>query len=151
MMSKDELQELAAQMFDKYGVDKLYGTTDGNIFIMHNRAALHAGSKLTIYTLLKPADSSDPQEKELNETTDQYTIRELKEALKGMEDPEVIREWLGDEVGGQNRKGAVNAIEERLGEVVSTTKAAENTTKTATETKDDKKILETEEGTKTPD
>ena len=58
-MSKDELLELAKPVFDKYGVNKVYGTSDGNIFLMSNRAELHAGTNQTVYTLNKPADMGE--------------------------------------------------------------------------------------------
>ncbi len=53
-MSQDELQKIAAPLFDKFSKKELFGTTDGQVFIEEIRAKEHASrNKLTVYTLEK--------------------------------------------------------------------------------------------------
>lgn len=51
-MSLDELKKKAEDLYGKMGVSVLYGTSDGQIFLRQNPAALHAqANKLELYTL----------------------------------------------------------------------------------------------------
>lgn len=60
-ISKAELQKMAAPMFERFGVKKLFGTTDGQIFLLESRASLHAGSNLTVYALEKEEKAQEPE------------------------------------------------------------------------------------------
>jgi hypothetical protein len=111
-LSKEELQEQAKAYFEKYGVKKLYGVSDGQIFLLESRAKAHAGDR-NVYTL--EAETTVEAQKEA--TTEQeigLTVTQLKVFVAKESDLNVLNEILLKEVGGLNRKGAVAAITERM-------------------------------------
>lgn len=114
--SKAELQALAKPLFTKLGVSKLYATTDGQFFILPNRATLHAGKTLTVYELESEAEEVAEANGEENA---QLKVKDIVAAIAEETDMEVLKKYLFDEIGGPNRASAVKAIEKRLETVVS--------------------------------
>lgn len=110
-VSKEELQEQAKTYFEKYGVKKLYGVSDGQIFLLESRAKAHAGSR-NVYTLECEESTEVAKQSEPTETV--LTIVQLKEELSKETNLETLRDMLVKEIAGLNRKGAVSAINERM-------------------------------------
>lgn len=106
-----ELQREAQKYFEKYGVNKLYATTDGQIFLLESRAILHAG-KGKVHTIEKEEEVA-----ETSEAQKRLTAKEITAFLAVATDVEVVRQMLNDEVGSANRKSVVSAIEKRLEEL----------------------------------
>ncbi|MBX7204152.1 MAG: hypothetical protein K1X81_01895 [Bacteroidia bacterium] len=139
-ISKAELQKIAAPMFEELNVKKLYGTTDGQIFLLDSRARLHAGKKLTVYQL----DKEEPEAKtaatkaktpdaNAGEGAGQtanadntgnngggevlnlpLSVKAITEKVAEETNINVLKEMLLAEVGGPNRKSAVAAIEKGI-------------------------------------
>lgn len=105
-----ELQELARRHFQRLNTNVLYGTTDGQLFILEHRARMHAGGG-RVYKL----------ENEDAEDVDEKALLEAIEAVKQNEDANELAEMLKAEVGGQSRSELVNAIEERIDELMNPT------------------------------
>ena len=109
--SKVELQEAAKPHFEKLKVNKLYATTDGQFFLLENRANLHAKSSLTVYKL-ENEEQAAPQGE--NTTEKQPTVKELLEQLERIDDLETLNDMLLTEIAGQNRSTAVKSIEAKI-------------------------------------
>ena len=138
-----ELQELAAPHFEKYNLNTLYATSDGQIFIMQNRALLHAGTGI-VHTLYRNGTQDGVvykdhvvTVKDLEEQPDllkrgvkpgdtikvpmvekPITLEELEEKLKEATNVNVLSAILIEEVSTHNRSEAVDKITARLNEVV---------------------------------
>lgn len=110
--SKAELQEAAKKHFKKLGVNKLYATTDGQFFLLENRANLHAGKNLTVYKLEQ--ESEPEQGQPARKAEKQPTVKELLEQVDRIDDLATLTEMLHTEVAGQNRSTAVKSIEARI-------------------------------------
>lgn len=157
--SQAELQELAAPQFEKYGLNKLYATSDGQIFIMENRAMLHAGGG-NVYTLYRNGTVDGVEYEDHTVTAEDIeknpeltkrgvtvgsiikvpvveqpiSLDELGEELKGIDNVNVLSSKLIEEVSKHNRTEAVNAITARMNEVVEAMKTpAESPVKTPAE------------------
>jgi hypothetical protein len=111
--SREELSAMAGEYFKRLNVSKLYATTDGQFFILQNRAQLHAGSTLTVYEL----ENENPQNLR-PEGKKVQTVKELTQAVQEITDVEVLRALLLEEVSGTNRASAVKVIEERIAKVI---------------------------------
>jgi len=108
--SQQELIELSKEHFKRLGVRKLYATSDGQFFLLYNRAFLHAKGR-NIYTM--EADGDTPLEA--------YSIAALN-ALQGnvnaIADLNELHDMLLEEVGGSNDVNAVSVIQARIDELV---------------------------------
>lgn len=139
-MNRAELQKKAEPQFEKLGVNKLYGTSDGQLFLLSSRAHLHAGSKLSVYALTKdegnkPADSESEGP--------EFTVAQIKEHIKEEKDLEKIKSMMLDEVSGPNRKSAVAAFEKRIEELataVESSNSSEDTLKAIASEEDVEKL-----------
>ncbi|MRG45503.1 hypothetical protein GFS24_10275 [Chitinophaga sp. SYP-B3965] len=107
--SKEELSSMAGEHFIRLGVSKLYATTDGQFFILENRAQLHAGSSLTVYKLEDPGNQAPA-----SEDKKPLTLKELSIRVADLLDMEQLQILLHEEVAGTNRSGAVKIIEDRI-------------------------------------
>lgn len=105
--SLDQLQQMAGEHFARLGVNKLFATSDGQFFLLENRARLHAGKKGSVYPIENAGGESATQE------APSKSIAEIKAALEGADLP-TLQTMLHEEVAGANRKGAVAAIQKAL-------------------------------------
>lgn len=121
--SLTELQEQAKKHFDKLGVQKLYATTDGQFFLLENRARLHAGPKGMVHCIeIKPTSSEVHNEALVKEVEDMaatapLSIPALKKEIVG-KSLEELHQLLTDEIAGGNRKGAVEVLEKAISALV---------------------------------
>lgn len=107
------LQKEAQHYLKKYGVNKVYVTADGQIFLLESRAKMHAGKDGKIY-IVEKADEDIPKESQKADTSAPKAAKEIIASLSEITDVETIRQMLNDEVGSANRKSVVSAIEKRL-------------------------------------
>lgn len=106
--SEAELKEKAQPVLDAHKqTNEVYATTDGNVFLLKNRAELHAGEGrvICISRPLQKAESSAPK----NEMTAKETIKHIEEA----EDFESIARFADDD--GKTVQAAYTAKLEELG------------------------------------
>lgn len=107
--SKEELSSQAGEHFKRLGVNKLYATTDGQFFILENRAQLHAGTSLTVYRLEDPGNLAPA-----SEDKKPLTLKELSLRVSELLDMDQLQILLHEEVAGVNRSGAIKIIEDRI-------------------------------------
>lgn len=104
-----ELQELAAAEFQRLQVNVLYATSDGQFFLLKNRAQLHAG-KGHVYTIEKEGahrPAIDPR----------IEGAELVLKLLKTTDINEVNKMLLDEIAGANREDHVFTITHRMDEL----------------------------------
>lgn len=109
--SIDELQEMAQEHFRKLGVKVLYATSDGQFFVLENRAMLHAGAGGVVRTILDEGAAEVRAEA--------LTLDEIREAAALLDKTESLREMMLEEVAGANRPEAFSIIEARMVELLS--------------------------------
>lgn len=113
--SREELIVLAKPTIEQYGVNRVYATADGQMFLLENRAQLHAG-KGVVYEI--HTDEAGVSQEE--EPAAELTVKEIEKAVKETADLDLLAMMLSDEVAGKNRKTAVQAITERMDELNAT-------------------------------
>jgi len=108
--SLNELNERAKEHFDQLQVNKLFATSDGQFFLMENRAQLHAG-KGTVHKIKneEPSEGIKPTEEEKP-----TTVKELLVQIEQIEDVTTLNDMLMAEISGQNRSTAVKSIEAKI-------------------------------------
>ena len=105
---ESELKELANKVFEQFpNSDKVFATTDGNIFLNKNRAELHAGPKGKILTIERPIETEKKATKEYA-LNSKDTIAKVKAATT----LEELKQFTDDE-----RKGVIDAVEKRTAEL----------------------------------
>ncbi|MCO5253630.1 MAG: hypothetical protein M9892_04600 [Bacteroidetes bacterium] len=130
LYNKSQLQKKAEPVFKKHGVNKLYATEDGQIFLLDNRANLHAGGKLRVFPLYAEAKAEIKTEANDGSQEPFLNVKNLLASLKG-KTAEELSEAMVKEIAGQNRKSAVAGIQEMLDEAVNVPEGdPENKTKT---------------------
>jgi hypothetical protein len=111
--SLSELNQEAQALLVKYGVNKIYATSDGQFFLLESRAHLHAGKNHTVYPI-------EANEKEVvtnsaeGDTKEALSVKALTELIAGENDLEKVHLMLLEEIAGQNRKSAIAAFEKRI-------------------------------------
>lgn len=110
--NKEQLIEMAGAYFEKYNVNKLFATTDGQFFLLENRARMHCGPKGNVFELTKDGSGA--------ESEDDITINELRTRVANTEDLAELTAFMLREVAGANRNEAVNAIQVRIDEINNT-------------------------------
>lgn len=118
LLSKSELENKAKVYFKKLGVSKLYATSDGQLFILESRAKLHAGSGGQVHEMTTDERPEVAKDDSANEASvyAKMSVKELKEAIADL-DLETLHKVLADEVQKQNRKSAVELIENKIAEL----------------------------------
>ncbi len=106
-----ELQAEAQPLLKRYGVNKMFATSDGQFFLIHSRAALHAGSIHTIYPVGLEVDANETD----TDKPDPLSVKAIAELISEEKDLGLLHSMLLDEIAGQNRKTATAAIEKRIG------------------------------------
>ena len=107
--SKKELAEKAADFFkENPEVSEVFATTDGNIFLLKNRAELHAGPKGSVHLFTPDV----PQEK-----TASTSSTPNAEATIALIEKVTTLEELADFEKDEKRKTVLAAIEKRKGEL----------------------------------
>ena len=110
--SRAELMGIARLVIEQYGVNIVYATADGQMFLMENRAKLHAGKGVVYEINAEEAGISPVQDPE-----PELTVKEIEKAVGETSDLEALAMMLNDEAGGKNRKTAVKAITGRMQEL----------------------------------
>lgn len=108
LLTLSELKENAKEHFNRLQVNKLFATTDGQFFLMENRAQLHAGTG-NVHRIDNEEPAENPESK-----TPEMTVKELTAKVALMEDINEVQHLLLAEIAGPNRATAVKAIEERI-------------------------------------
>lgn len=104
--SEAQLKELAKDRFERLEVVRLYATTDGNFFIMQNRAQLYAGKDGNVFEIIKEGVSK--------EELDAISIRELKLRIVNTKDVPSLKRLIAQEEAGANRPAAIKLIKGRI-------------------------------------
>lgn len=107
--SLEQLQAMAKPHFEKYQVDTLYATEDGQFFLKKHFADYHADGA-PIHTLKHDAE---PAKEPTAKAEKPESIPALTERIAGIEDKAELDMALEKEKNGANRKGAIAAIELR--------------------------------------
>lgn len=66
-----ELNKMAQNHFERLGIDRLYATVDGQMFILKDRAELHAGSGTVFELEAKPIATTETVEISQRETQEE--------------------------------------------------------------------------------
>lgn len=104
-LSKQKLEEKASVVFKDFpNANKVYATTDGNIFIEENRAWLHAGAKGKVIVMERPV---------VDEPKKVKTAAEIIEEIKSATTTEQLHVFEKDE----KRKTVLKAIEDKRTEL----------------------------------
>ncbi|MFD2566081.1 hypothetical protein [Pseudotenacibaculum haliotis] len=109
--SKTQLEELAKEKFKQYPkADALYATSNGQFFLMENRAQLYAkGKNLSVVKIDNPGTAS--------QDLPEGNAKDVIKAVESIEDPKTLEAWLKSEQDGDDRKTVKAAIEERINEL----------------------------------
>lgn len=105
-----QLAERAKERFETLKVNKLYATSDGSFFILENRARLHAGPKGNVYKLAANEGATP-------DSIVSVSIKDLKTRVANETELQALTDMMLREVGGANRKGAIDAIQVRIDEL----------------------------------
>ncbi|MBD3748513.1 MAG: hypothetical protein IE931_03360 [Sphingobacteriales bacterium] len=107
-LSKDECKKKASE-FLKGNVKEVHVTSDGQVFYNKNLATNHKDKRnLTLYSF---------PEVEEKEKVVVLTIAQLTEQIATITDKAVLEQMATSEKEGQNRTGALKAIEERISKI----------------------------------
>lgn len=116
-LSLKELQKEAQKYFEQYGVNVLYATEDGQIFLLAARAQAHAGSG-KVHKIEREDVDYQNTDATINKVIKPLSAKEIIASLATITDHQVITQMLNDEVGGANRKSVTEALEKKLQELV---------------------------------
>lgn len=119
-----QLAEMAKERFETLGVDKLFATSDGQFFLLENRAQLHAGPKGMVHELKKGGSKS----KGADTGAATISISVLETMVKSENDLQKLTDMLLAEVGADNREEAKNIIQARIDSLTDDGKQAEKAT-----------------------
>lgn len=111
LYSLSELQKMAAERFERLQVQKLFATSDGQFFLIENRARLHAG-KGNVYTIHKEEASE----------AEHAHIDELREIANGTTSIDALRDMMMQEMQGANRQDVFEMFDTRIREILNSDK-----------------------------
>ncbi len=102
--SESELKEKANEIFEAFpNANKVFATTDGNVFLEKNRAELHAGSKGKVYPFDRPTAAGNA-----DEITYPMNAKNTIKAIKAAEKLEDLEQYKTDE-----RESVIAALAEK--------------------------------------
>jgi hypothetical protein len=133
--SRKELVALSIAIFKVRTEKVLFATSDGQFFVLKDRAHTHANSqekKLTVYEIERTEVEDQLSEKTTTPSKEDegYTVKELEALVAESSDPKALEGFLQDEKSGKNRKTAIAAIQERIDELAKASEASISETKT---------------------
>jgi len=114
MKSRQSLLEGCASLFKKHNTDKIFATTDGQYFLDHNRAHLHARSKKKMKVYELEASDLKEQDDKGNSEIHLLNAKTTIAAIKTIQDVEKLNTFLTEETEGKNRKSVIEAIENQI-------------------------------------
>ena len=109
---------MAKTHFEKLGVQKLYATSDGQFFLLENRALLHANGK-NVYSLL-----SDEAEA-LENVKEPISMDVIQQQIAEAKDVATLQQLMMTLIGAANLSEVVTAIDLKIRELINDPKDPE--------------------------
>lgn len=119
--SRAQLVEKSKSLFSSRNENKLFATTDGQFFVHQDRANMHAQvnreTPLKVYIIDRSETEDQTPVKEAPQPKALPSVAKLKELLPEVSEVGELEAILEQEKSGENRKTAIEAIQERLEEL----------------------------------
>lgn len=118
--SRKQLVEKSKSLFNSRNENKLFATTDGQFFVHQDRANMHAQVNREIPLKVYKIDRNEVEEdapKEDEAPKALPSVAKLKELLPEVSEVGELEAILEQEKSGEDRKTAIEAIQERIEEL----------------------------------